>query len=178
MSRLWSVRRDEADEAERSSEAGDTLIEVLLALTILGIAGIALLTGFVTSITALAEHRNLATRNTSLRVATDQVTSFLEQNSVGFFSCSQTLAHGTLRPRCIRTGSPSPIRRQRQPAPPVPRQPAPPIQMTGSPSPPTLRCNIGMERASKRGPAIQRIPFPNCGRSPSPPVDWPPRPTP
>ena len=81
-------RQERLDNQEqRSSEAGDTLIEVLLAITILGIAGVALLTGFVTSITASAQHRNLATQNNSLRVATNQVTSFLEQNSSAIFTC-------------------------------------------------------------------------------------------
>ncbi len=88
----WISRTRENDPSaeKRSSEAGDTLIEVLLAITILGIAGVALLTGFITSISASAQHRNLATQNTSIRVATDQVTSFLEQNSAALFACSDT----------------------------------------------------------------------------------------
>ncbi len=89
MSRLRCSRPDdEKKEVRRHSEAGDTLIEVLLALTILGIAGIALITGFATSITASAQHRNLATQNTSLRAATDEVTAFLQQYSNEIFSCS------------------------------------------------------------------------------------------
>ena len=42
------------------TEQGDTLVEVLLAMVILGIASVALLAGFATSIAASAEHRNLA----------------------------------------------------------------------------------------------------------------------
>ncbi len=89
----WFGHRETKPEGStkaRSSEAGDTLIEVLLAVTILGIAGVALLTGFITAITASGTHRNLATQNTSIRVATDQVTSFLEANSTALFACTGT----------------------------------------------------------------------------------------
>ena len=53
----------------RFTEQGDTLIEVLLALIILGIASVALLAGFATSIGASAEHRNLASLDSSTRLA-------------------------------------------------------------------------------------------------------------
>ena len=43
---------------DRYTENGDTLVEVLLAIVVLGIAAVALLTAFATSIGASAEHRN------------------------------------------------------------------------------------------------------------------------
>ncbi len=55
---------------ERRSEKGDTLIEVLAALTILGIAALALLTAFATAITSSGEHRHLVTLDASVRAAT------------------------------------------------------------------------------------------------------------
>jgi type II secretory pathway pseudopilin PulG len=49
------------------SEAGDTLVELLIALVVIGITATALLAGFSTSLSASAEHRNLATIDTALK---------------------------------------------------------------------------------------------------------------
>jgi Tfp pilus assembly protein PilV len=49
------------------SEDGDTLIEVLLAVVILGLSVVALLGALVTSITSSSEHRSLASDDTVLR---------------------------------------------------------------------------------------------------------------
>ncbi len=77
---------------ERSSERGDTLMEVLIALTILGIAGVALLAGFATAITSSAEHRSLASLDSSTRLAANQAIADLQlqaQNaSNNPFACS------------------------------------------------------------------------------------------
>lgn len=72
-------------------ERGDTLIEVLLAVVVLGIAGVALLTAFATAITASSQHRHLATLDASVRAASDQVISQVQQaeNNV-FGSCPTT----------------------------------------------------------------------------------------
>lgn len=48
-------------------EMGDTLIELLIAVVIIGIAVSALLSALITSLTASAEHRSLATIDTVLR---------------------------------------------------------------------------------------------------------------
>ena len=48
------------------SEVGDTLIEVLLALVVLGLASVALLIAFGTTISASSDHRGLATSETAL----------------------------------------------------------------------------------------------------------------
>lgn len=50
----------------RRDEAGDTLIEVLIALAVIGLTAAALLGAFATSISASAEHRRLATIDTVL----------------------------------------------------------------------------------------------------------------
>ena len=71
-----------------SHERGDTLIEVLLALIILGITGVALLTAFATAITASSEHRNLATLDSSVRAASDQVISQVQQSGNNAFGPS------------------------------------------------------------------------------------------
>ena len=65
----------------RYSEAGDTLVEVLLAIVILGLAAVAILLAFGTSISGSAEHRNLATADTVLRTAAEVTTSLIQQQS-------------------------------------------------------------------------------------------------
>ena len=67
---------------DRYSEDGDTLVEVLLALIVLGLAGAALLTAFATSITSSAEHRNLASLDSSTRLASNQAIADVQQQSV------------------------------------------------------------------------------------------------
>ena len=71
------LRRSE----QRRSEAGDTLVEVLLAIIILGIASVSILLAFATTISGSAEHRTLTTADTVLRTAAEQSTSLIQQQS-------------------------------------------------------------------------------------------------
>ena len=66
----------------RFSEDGDTLVEVLLAIVVLGVAGLALLTAFATSITASSEHRNIASLDSSTRLAANVAIADVQQQSV------------------------------------------------------------------------------------------------
>jgi type II secretory pathway pseudopilin PulG len=76
-------------EDRRRSEAGDTLVEILIALTVLGIAATAILLAFATSISGSGEDRNLVTMDTMLRTASAEVTSAIQQqSSTVFSSCS------------------------------------------------------------------------------------------
>ncbi len=71
------------------SETGDTLIEVLLAIVILGLASVAILLAFSTSISGSAEHRSLSTQDTVLRTAAEGVTSdFQQQSGSPYSSCA------------------------------------------------------------------------------------------
>jgi len=83
--------------AERSSERGDTLVEVLLALLVLSVAGLALLVGFATAITSSAEHRQLASLDSSDRIASNTAIADVQQEAQEFanqtndpFSCPDT----------------------------------------------------------------------------------------
>lgn len=58
----------------RKGEAGDTLIEVLIALTVITLTAAALLGGFETSISASAQNRNLAGEDTVLKAYIESVT--------------------------------------------------------------------------------------------------------
>jgi type II secretory pathway pseudopilin PulG len=73
----WQHRTSETG----SSERGDTLVEVLLAMIILGIASVALLAGFATSISASAEHRNVASLDASTRIAANEAIADIQQQA-------------------------------------------------------------------------------------------------
>ena len=64
-----------------NSERGDTLIEILIALLVLGIASVAILLAFATTISGSAEHRSITTVDTVLRSAASEATSQLQQQS-------------------------------------------------------------------------------------------------
>ena len=76
----WQVRSSPSAR-DRFSEDGDTLVEVLAALVVLGIAAVALLFGFATSITASAEHRNLASLDSSTRIAANEAIADVQQEA-------------------------------------------------------------------------------------------------
>ncbi len=63
----------------RKSESGDTMVEVLLAILILGLTSVALLLAFGTAITGSAEHRTQTTADTVLRTATEEATTQIQQ---------------------------------------------------------------------------------------------------
>src|ERR1035438_2679235 len=88
---IYETARTTVPDRDRHSEAGDTLIEVLLALIVLGLASVALLIAFSTSISASATHRILATDDTVLATAT-QVTIANIQSQPSLFSCPTNLS--------------------------------------------------------------------------------------
>jgi type II secretory pathway pseudopilin PulG len=86
---IEKVKTSMRAERPPRSESGDTLIEVLLAIVILGLASVALLLAFGTSISASAEHRSLTTFDTVLRTASEEAISQIQNqqpNSV-FGTC-------------------------------------------------------------------------------------------
>jgi type II secretory pathway pseudopilin PulG len=70
------------DRAER----GDTLIEVLMALMVLGLTALALIIAFSTSISASQRHRDIATANIVLGTASQQALAQIQENP-DFFGC-------------------------------------------------------------------------------------------
>ncbi len=55
------------------------MVEILLALTVIGIAGTAILLAFATSLSGSNDHRNLVNMNTMLRTAAAEVTVAVQQ---------------------------------------------------------------------------------------------------
>jgi hypothetical protein len=80
-------RRSTTPECRRGSEAGDTLLEVLIAIVVLALASVALIVGFGTSISSSAEHRNLATFDTILAATSQEAISQIQQQQSLFQTC-------------------------------------------------------------------------------------------
>ncbi|MGD0853628.1 MAG: hypothetical protein ABSA07_09770, partial [Acidimicrobiales bacterium] len=78
--RLFS--RDRIDR----SESGDTMIEVLLALIVLGLTSVALIVAFSTTLSASAEHRNLTSADIAINDFSQQVVAGIEANQ-DLFTC-------------------------------------------------------------------------------------------
>ena len=79
-------------EVARHSERGDTLLEILIALTVIGITAVALLTAFATAITSSSQHRNLANNNSVLWGAAETAFSQIQLYANTNFdtTCSST----------------------------------------------------------------------------------------
>jgi hypothetical protein len=76
-------------DGDRRSEAGDTLLEVLIALVVLSVASVALLVSFATSISASSTYRDVATLDTVLRTASEEVITQIQQQPAALFqSCA------------------------------------------------------------------------------------------
>jgi len=71
---------------EQRSEAGDTLLEVLIALVVLGVASVALLVSFATSISASSTYRDVATLDSVLRTASEEVITQIQQQPAAMFA--------------------------------------------------------------------------------------------
>ncbi|MGC1420213.1 MAG: fibronectin type III domain-containing protein, partial [Acidimicrobiales bacterium] len=77
-------------------EKGDTLIEVLLAVVVLGLASVALIIAFGTSISASADHRNLTTVRTLLASASQQAIGEMQQSAQQALFASCNAGPGTV----------------------------------------------------------------------------------
>lgn len=74
--------------ARTSGDRGDTLLEVLIALVIIGLTAAALLTAFATAITSSRVHRDIATNDQVLRSVTETAFSQIQQDaSPKYISC-------------------------------------------------------------------------------------------
>ena len=113
---VQETARTTVPERQRYSESGDTLIEVLLALIVLGMASVALIIAFSTSISASAEHRKLANYDTVLATATQETIAAV-QSELGLFSCphptvpayTSPAANITAYPGYVGSGIPLPL---------------------------------------------------------------------
>jgi Bacterial Ig-like domain (group 1)/IPT/TIG domain len=90
------------------TEAGDTLVEVLVALLLLGLTATALLGAFATSISASSEHRGLATIDTVLNSFVENATDQIQLSSSPLFQPCQTTTASYYQTQLVKTrGLPS-----------------------------------------------------------------------
>ena len=88
--------------AERASERGDSLVELLLAMVVIGLAALSILLAFATSISGTGVHRNLATFDTVLRTASAEVAADIQQQPASSFAnCSGAYQINTSLPGSI-----------------------------------------------------------------------------
>jgi type II secretory pathway pseudopilin PulG len=71
---------------QRRSESGDTLIEILMAVVVLGMAAVALIIAFGTSISASADHRQLSASGIALDSISQEVNADI-QSTPSLFTC-------------------------------------------------------------------------------------------
>lgn len=83
-------------EATRDrSVAGDTLLEVLIAMTILALAAVAIMTSFASAIGASAEQSHLSQINTILKSYAEVATADIQDNSAALYSSCATASYYT-----------------------------------------------------------------------------------
>ena len=80
----------------RSGEAGDTLVEVLVTILVLSVAGLALLAGFSTTIAGSAQHRSLAANDLVLRAAAESAFSMIQQQTSPLYAVCHTSPYSDL----------------------------------------------------------------------------------
>lgn len=98
MDRRFPSRRRRARDSQRDErgESGDTLIEVLITMMVVGTAATALLMAFSTAIAASAEHRNLASTDTVLRSVSEKVAAQFEGPNSVYASCATPAAYNAV----------------------------------------------------------------------------------
>jgi hypothetical protein len=93
--REWLRRR----AGNARSDAGDTLVEILISLTVLSFASVAILLAFATSISGSGAHRQAVNFDTMLRTASAEATAAIQQLPAGAFSnCSAANTVNTASP--------------------------------------------------------------------------------
>jgi type II secretory pathway pseudopilin PulG len=94
--KTWLRTRDERSATRADDESGSTLIEVLLTTIIVGLASVAIMTSFATTIQASAEHRALATFDNIVTAASQQALSEIQQQPTLFTTCTPLASYPTL----------------------------------------------------------------------------------
>ncbi len=82
-----SAPRTPGPAGGRDPDAGDTLLEILISVAILGIVSAALIGGFLTAISSSTVYRAVASADTVLRTAVDSITTQMQQNATAAFGC-------------------------------------------------------------------------------------------
>ena len=88
--------------ADEPSDLGETLLEVVIAVAIVAIAGVALIGGVLTSITSSSEHRTLTLNDVYLKSYADAASQQIQRASNPLYS-SCASSYGVTKPADIPT---------------------------------------------------------------------------
>jgi type II secretory pathway pseudopilin PulG len=78
-----------------AADRGDTLLELLIAVTIMGIAVVAIVSGLVTAIVMSDVHRKQTTAGSSLRDYAEAVEAMVAASPSSYTSCATTTTYAT-----------------------------------------------------------------------------------
>ncbi len=85
MRRGSLVERESGDvRAPRASERGDTLVEVLVAIVILGVGAVALLAGFASAINGSSIHKTLTDSSNIVKSVSNEITAAMQSSTTAF----------------------------------------------------------------------------------------------
>jgi prepilin-type N-terminal cleavage/methylation domain-containing protein len=90
LRRVWRI-----DATSRAAERGDTLIELLVAVAILGIAGTAVMGGFASSIVLSTVHRKLATTASDSRNFAELLDTAIDSKAIAYTPCAAAAAYSS-----------------------------------------------------------------------------------
>ena len=82
--------------SRQSSDRGDTLIEVLIAIAILGMAGVAVMAGLGLAAKSSDIHRKDTTASSSLRTYAEDIQKYLESHPSAYVGCSPDYSPATV----------------------------------------------------------------------------------
>ena len=92
---LRRVSRVDERPASFAPERGDTLVEVLVAMVILGIAGAAIMGGFASSIVLSTVHRKLATTASDSRNFAELLDKAIDGKAIAYTPCAAAAAYSS-----------------------------------------------------------------------------------
>jgi prepilin-type N-terminal cleavage/methylation domain-containing protein len=74
-----------------ADERGETLLELLIAITIMGVALVAIMAGVTTSILMSDIHRKQATAGAAVHTYAEVIENYVARSAAGYHTCASTL---------------------------------------------------------------------------------------
>lgn len=97
----------QATREGRTSESGDTLVEILITLMVLGVTSVAIMGAFTMALKATSQYRTVATLNTAITTASQNVLSQIQQQANPLYSSCATPSIYNSGSNSVNFGAPS-----------------------------------------------------------------------